>query len=79
MPRPAKRLPSDLPRDRVLRAIKRLGFVLVRDSGDHSVYKHQDDADRLMVVPRHSRVKRQLLRNILSGAGVTEEQFMSAY
>jgi predicted RNA binding protein YcfA (HicA-like mRNA interferase family) len=63
----------------VLRAVKRLGFELGRDSGDHSVYKHIDDPDRFMVIPRHSRVKRHLLQSILSGAGVTEEQFMAAY
>jgi predicted RNA binding protein YcfA (HicA-like mRNA interferase family) len=79
MPKPAKRLPSDLPRDRVLRALGRLSFVLDRDTGDHSVYKHRDDESRMMVLPRHSRIKRQLLRGILAGAGVTEEQFMDAY
>jgi predicted RNA binding protein YcfA (HicA-like mRNA interferase family) len=56
--RAARRLPSDLPRVRVVRAIERLGFAFDREGGDHTVYKDPSDPDRLLVVPRHARVKR---------------------
>jgi predicted RNA binding protein YcfA (HicA-like mRNA interferase family) len=79
MPSPGKRLPSDLPRAKVLRALGRLGFALDREGGEHSIYKHADDPRRMMSIPRHARVKRQLLRGILSGAGVSEDEFMARY
>lgn len=74
-----KRLPSDLPRAKVLRALGRLGFALDREGGEHSIYKHADDPRRIMTIPRHARIKRQLLRGILAGAGVTESEFMAQY
>jgi predicted RNA binding protein YcfA (HicA-like mRNA interferase family) len=77
MPKQPKRLPSDLPRQKVLGAVKHLGFVLEREGQRHSIYKAADNPNRLMSIPRHSRMKRQLLQGILSGAGVTEEEFMA--
>jgi predicted RNA binding protein YcfA (HicA-like mRNA interferase family) len=79
MPKQPERLPSDLPRQKVLSAIKRLGFVLEREGQRHSIYKALDDPNRIMSIPRHSRIKRQLLRGILDGVGVTEEEFMARY
>jgi predicted RNA binding protein YcfA (HicA-like mRNA interferase family) len=79
MPKPPKRLPSDLPRAKVLAAVKRLGFALDREGGSHSVYKDPADQSRLMVIPRHSQVKKHLLQAILAGAGVSEEAFMAEY
>ena len=79
MPKQPKQLPSDLPQQKVLSAVKRLGFVLDREGRKHSIYKDPSDPGRLMSIPRHSRVKRQLLQGILNGAGVTEEEFMARY
>ena len=79
MPKTPKRLPSDLPQRKVLTAVKRLGFDLDREGGKHSIYKDPDNPDRIMSIPRHSRIKKQLLQGILAGAGVSEEQFMDVY
>jgi predicted RNA binding protein YcfA (HicA-like mRNA interferase family) len=79
MPRHATRLPSDLPRERVVRALQRLGFVLVREGARHSVYRAQDGSGRQTAIPRHSRIKRQLLQGILSGLRITEGEFMAQY
>lgn len=74
-----KRLPSDLPRAKVLRAVRRLGFVFHREGSRHTIYEDPTDPTRLLAIPRHSRIKRDLLRGILSGLGVTEEEFMQRY
>lgn len=79
MPKPPKRLQSDLPRAKVLAAVKRLGFALDREGSKHSVYKDPADQSRQMVIPRHSQVKKHLLQAILAGAGVSEEAFMAEY
>jgi predicted RNA binding protein YcfA (HicA-like mRNA interferase family) len=79
MPKPPKRLPSDLPRAKVLAAVKRLGFALDREGSKHSVYKDSADPSQLMVILRHSQIKKHLLQAILAGAGVSEEDFMAQY
>ena len=80
MPRKTrKRLPSDLPRARVLRAIEKLGFVLKREGSKHTIYVDPNDARRLLSIPRHSRIKRNLLRGVLSGVHISEENFMRHY
>lgn len=73
------RLPSDLPRTRVLRALVRMGFHCDREGDEHTVYRHPDRPDVRAAIPRHSRVDRYLLRGILRRAGVTEEEFMRHY
>jgi hypothetical protein len=35
--------------------------------------------EALMSLPRHARIKGLLLRGILLGAGVSEEEFMDVY
>ena len=74
-----KRLPSDLPRAKVVSAIQRLGFVLAREGANHSIFKDPHDPNRLMSIPRHSRIKRGLLRSVLAGVGVSETEFMARY
>ena len=72
-------VPSDLPRARVCAALERLGFVLKREGAKHSVYAAPDRPDALLVLPRHSRIKRQLLRGILRQVDVSEAEFMAHY
>ena len=73
------RLPSDLRRPKVLRAFYRLGFVLDHEGSKHTVLKDPTDPTRFVSLPRHSRVKVQLLRGILRGVGLSEDQFMAEY
>lgn len=63
----------------MLRTLKRLGFVFEREGSRHTIYKDPADPDRLIAIPRHARVKRDLLRGVLSGVGITEEEFMERY
>lgn len=78
-PKQALRLPSDLPRERVLKALKRLGFVQDREGQKHTIFQHPDNPSLRLAIPRHSRIKRHLLQGILSGVGVTEADFMARY
>jgi predicted RNA binding protein YcfA (HicA-like mRNA interferase family) len=75
----ADRLPGDLPTSKVLRALQRLGFVVDHEGGKHTVLKDPTDASRVAVVPRHSRLKADLLRAILRGAGISEADFLARY
>mgnify|MGYP000925291015 CR=1 FL=1 len=77
--KPPERLPSDLPRTKVINAFGRLGIHLLREGKEHSVYGDPTDPARSAALPRHSRINRVTLRRILRGLGVTEEQFMAYY
>ena len=57
------------------RALERLGFHQVRQSGSHVVMKRESQG---CVVPMHSEVKIGTLAGLLRQAEVTPEEFMAA-
>lgn len=70
MPQP---LPS-LPGAKVVRALERAGFTVVRISGSHHIMRHPDG--RAVPVPVHPGcdMPRGTLRNILAIVGLTPEE-----
>ena len=70
MPQP---LPS-LPGAKVVKALERAGFTVVRISGSHHVMRHPDG--RAVSVPVHSGrdMPRGTLRNILAIIGLSPEE-----
>lgn len=75
----AERLPGDLPTAKVLKAFYRLGFVLHREGGEHTILHDPGNQARTVAIPRHTKVKAQLLRGILRGVGLSEAEFLKAY
>lgn len=61
--------------DEVARVLERLGFIRVRQSGSHAVYRHSDG--RWTTVPMHRGrdVGKGLLAKILSDADVSSKEF----
>jgi predicted RNA binding protein YcfA (HicA-like mRNA interferase family) len=61
---------------RVVRALERAGFVVLRQAGSHAQMRHSTDLSRRVTVPVHKGVdlKPGTLRAILRGAGLTAEQ-----
>ena len=59
----------------VQRALERLGFQKVRQSGSHVVMKRES---RGCIVPMHSEVKIGTLAGLLRQAEVSPEEFMVA-
>lgn len=60
----------------VLKALKKVGFVEVRQSGSHVILKRTSD-NRRIVVPIHSSkaLKRKTLKAILNDADISIEEF----
>ena len=60
---------------RVVRALQRAGFEVVRITGSHHIMKHPDG--RAVTVPVHASrdIRLGTLRSILSDAGLTVEEF----
>lgn len=57
-----------------IRALRRLGFEQVRQSGSHVVLRKEHKG---CVVPLHSELKVGTLAGVLRQAGVTSEEFIS--
>ena len=67
-----------LPRvsgQQVLRALERLGFQKVRQSGSHVVMKRESKG---CVVPMHAEVKVGTLAGVLRQAEVSPDEFLAA-
>ncbi len=66
-----ERSPTDLSSERVVRALRKAGFIVARQGKHISMVK----GDRIVVIPRHRRVKRETLRDIIKDAGLSTGEF----
>jgi predicted RNA binding protein YcfA (HicA-like mRNA interferase family) len=62
--------------DQVIRALRRGGWVVVRQRGSHvRLHKHTPDETLKLVVPAHRPLKRSTLAHILKQARLTVDEF----
>jgi predicted RNA binding protein YcfA (HicA-like mRNA interferase family) len=68
---------ADLPARRVIRALERAGFVLVRQRGSHRVYR--DATGRQLTFAYHDAVRlgTPALRRVARDAGLTLERLLA--
>jgi predicted RNA binding protein YcfA (HicA-like mRNA interferase family) len=59
----------------VIRALERLGFVVMRQRGSHIVLRRGQNG---CVVPNHRELKVGTLSGVLKQAGLTAEEFINA-
>jgi predicted RNA binding protein YcfA (HicA-like mRNA interferase family) len=74
------KFPVDAPQARVVKALERLGFRLVR-TGSHIAMERQNaDGTRTpLTMPNHRTIKGSTLRMILTQAGISRDDFLEAY
>lgn len=61
--------------DQVVRALRRDGWVVVRQRGSHiRLQKHTPDETLKLILPAHRPIKRSTLSHILKQARLTVEQ-----
>ena len=62
--------------DQVIRALRRAGWVVVRQRGSHiRLQKHSPDETLKIIVPAHRPIKRSTLSHILKQARLSVEEF----
>ncbi len=66
------RIPRDVNGAEAVRALRRLGFESIRQTGSHHIMRR---GGRTVVVPQHKPIKPGTLRGMLDQAGVTLEEF----
>lgn len=68
------KIPRDVNGAEAVRALKRLGFVPLRQTGSHLILRNDG---RTVVVPQHKPLKPGTLKGVIEQAGLTLEQFVA--
>jgi predicted RNA binding protein YcfA (HicA-like mRNA interferase family) len=72
--------PSDAPIRKVINALNRLGFHMVRERTHISMIRENPDGTRTpLTMPNHRSIKRSTLRTILTQSGISRHDFLKAY
>jgi len=69
------RVPRDVTGAEAVKALRRLGFESIRQTGSHHIMRR---GGKTVVVPQHKPIKPGTLRGMLDQAGVTLEAFADA-
>ncbi|MGH9352628.1 MAG: type II toxin-antitoxin system HicA family toxin [Terriglobia bacterium] len=74
------KFPVDAPRRDVIRALEWLGFRVVREKEHISMVRENPDGTKTpLTMPNHPRLKASTLRTICTQAGISRDEFLTAY
>ena len=68
-----------LPGDRVVEALKRAGFQMVRQKGSHVFLRHPDGRTTVVPVHKGEELGRGILRRIIHDAELTREELLELF
>lgn len=74
------KFPHDAPKHRVIRALEKLGFVLIRDREHVQMHRREPDGTTSpLTIPGHRLIKGSTLRAVCTQARVGREEFLRSY
>jgi predicted RNA binding protein YcfA (HicA-like mRNA interferase family) len=74
------KFPKDLPKSKVIKILKKLGFEIVREGNHIAMIKNNPDGSKTpLTMPNHKRIKGSTLRTIITQVGVSREEFIRVF
>ncbi len=74
------KFPVDGPQERVIRALRTLGFETVREAEHIAMRRtNADGGSTPLTLPNHRTLKGSTLRTICTQAGIARDDFLRAY
>lgn len=74
------KFPIDAPKRRVIKALKILGFRMVREKEHISMARENPGGTKSpLTMPNHPKIKASTLRTICTQAGISRDEFLKAY
>lgn len=68
-------MPKSATSQKIIRILKRKGFVLKRTKGSHHIFRHSV-TNRRIIVPFHTKdLPKGTMHSIIKSAGLSEEDF----
>jgi len=75
-----RKFPVDASKQKVVKALKLLGFRVVREREHISmVRKNPNGSETPLTMPNHPKIKASTLRTICTQSGISRDDFLEAY